>query len=186
MNKLIPLLLLVCTAAGAQPVRDFTLTDVMTGTTVKLSDQATPVVIIFTGNACAFDNYYAARIQSLVDQFSGKVQFWLINSSVDAADADDKMVERHRALKYTMPYLSDKKQEAMEILGAKKTPDAFLLIKSGGTFSAAYHGAIDDNPQVASDVRQSYLKSAIEKVLASQKVDPTEVRSTGGCTIRKK
>ena len=38
----------------------------------------------------------------------------------------------------------------------------FLLKNTGGKYSLAYAGAIDDNPQVEKDAKQNYLKNAIK------------------------
>ncbi|MBK7653716.1 MAG: hypothetical protein IPJ20_27545 [Flammeovirgaceae bacterium] len=73
----------------------------------------------------------------------------------------------------------------METFGARKTPEVFLLSMAGGKFTVVYSGAIDDNPQTASDVKQTFLKDAIEKLLAGQKVD-VAVERVAGCTIRRK
>jgi hypothetical protein len=84
-----------------------------------------------------------------------------------------------------VPYLADKDQAVMLNIGAKKTPEVFLLIPVNGKFVVAYSGAIDDNPQTAKDARQHFFKDAIEKVLANQKIETPNQRATG-CTIRKK
>jgi len=84
-----------------------------------------------------------------------------------------------------IPYLADKDQKIMEIFGAQKTPEVFLLSTAGGKFTIVYSGAIDDNPQTASDVRQNFLKDALEKLLAGQKVD-VAIERVAGCTIRRK
>ena len=92
------------------------------------------------------------------------------------------------AIHYTdapVPYLADKDQVVMGTMGAKKTPEVFLLAQVEGKFVVAYNGAIDDNPQTAKDVRQYFFKEAIEKVLANQKIETPNQRATG-CTIRKK
>jgi hypothetical protein len=85
----------------------------------------------------------------------------------------------------TAPYLADKDQDVMEALGAKKSPEVFLLASNSGKFTVAYSGAIDDNAQVAQDVKQTFLKDAIGNLLAGQKTAPTTQRATG-CTIRRK
>jgi hypothetical protein len=48
-----------------------------------------------------------------------------------------------------------------------------------------YSGAIDDNPQVAKDVKQTFLKDALTKVLAGEKIETVSQRAVG-CTIRRK
>ena len=84
-----------------------------------------------------------------------------------------------------VPYLADKDQVAMNALGVKKSPEVFLLKYSGGKFTIAYNGAIDDNPQVAKDVNQKFLKDAIDKMLGGQKIEVASNRAVG-CSIRRK
>jgi hypothetical protein len=47
-----------------------------------------------------------------------------------------------------------------------------------------YSGAIDDNPQVAEDTKENYLKDTIDKVLTGQKIE-IENNRVIGCTIRR-
>jgi hypothetical protein len=73
----------------------------------------------------------------------------------------------------------------MDCMGAKKSPEAFLLKKNGSNYTIAYQGSIDDNPLVTADVGKAYLSLAIEQMLANKKIEITENRAAG-CTIRKK
>ncbi len=89
------------------------------------------------------------------------------------------------AIHYTdlgVPYLADKEQKAMENFGARKSPEVFLLSPQ---LNIVYSGAIDDNPQVATDTKQNYLKDAIDKFLAGQKIEVANNRVLG-CTIKRK
>jgi hypothetical protein len=189
MNRL---LLMICLIVGpwsvrSQEVADFSLTDVITGSKVSLETYPTcaGLAIIFTSNACAYDEHYRSRIVSLSKSYSDKVPVLLVNSNVEPLESPDNMVRKAQQLGLTIPYLSDKDQTLMQRLGASKTPSAFLLKNNGGNFSVVYKGAIDDNPQVAGDVRQAYLKDAIDIMLANQKIETAEVRPVG-CALRKK
>ncbi|MFM9841243.1 MAG: redoxin domain-containing protein [Cyclobacteriaceae bacterium] len=187
MKKLI-LFLLVATSGYAQAqttIQNFTLTNVVNEKPFSL-DQCSSlpaVVVLFMGNECPYDNYYKDRIKQLIDSYAGKVQFLLVNSYDDPQETPEKM-----AIHYTdlgVPYLADKDQTVMENFGARKSPEAFLIKPTSGKFSIVYSGAIDDNPQVATDTKQNYLKDAIDKVLAGQSVEAMNNRVMG-CTIRKK
>ena len=172
-------------AFGQQPVNPFALPNVADGTSVSLDSYSTPVVVIFTSNECAFDNYYTARIKSLIGLYAGKIQFLLINAHVGPAESADQMTMKYRTWGLDAPYLADKDQLAMDILGAKKSPESFLLKKTAGNYFLVYKGLIDDNPQVASDVKQNYLKDNIDKLLTGQKITIPEMRAIG-CSIRRK
>jgi len=172
-------------AFGQQPVNPFALTNVADGSSVSLDTYSTPVVVIFTSNECAFDNYYTTRIKTLIEEYGGRIQFLLINAHVEPAEAVGQMTTKYKTWGLNVPYLADKDQLAMDILGAKKSPEAFLLQKTAGKYFLVYKGLIDDNPQVASDVKQRYLKESMDKLLAGQKITVPEMRAIG-CSIRRK
>jgi peroxiredoxin len=190
MNKsLITIFCIVIAAVfcKAQQVPNFSLTNVMNGKSVSLDTypSCSGVVIIFTSNACAYDEYYRQRITKLSKDYQDKVPVLLVNSSIDPAESVDNMAKKAQQLGLTMPYLADKDQTLMQQFGANKSPQVFLLKNDGGKFSVVYKGAIDDNAQVEADVRHAYLKDAIDILLTNQKIQTAEVRPVG-CTIRKK
>jgi len=174
-------------AAAQQPVQNFSLTNVADNALVSLEgfQSCSGIAVVFTSNDCAFDGYYIGRIKSLVNTYKGKIQFLLINSHSDPNEGADKMKAKYDSWGVAVPYLADKEQTAMECLGARKSPEVFLLKNTNGKYFTVYSGAIDDNPQVATDIKQNYLKDAIEKLLAGQKIDVANVRA-GGCSIRRK
>jgi hypothetical protein len=178
-------LALAIAASGQQPVKPFALINVADGTSVQLDSYSSPVVVLFTSNECAFDNSYAQRIKSLIDGYSGKVQFLLVNAHIEPAESAEQMAVKYKTWGLSVPYLADKDQLAMEILGARKSPEAFLLQKTGVKYFVAYKGLIDDNPQVASDARQHYLKENIDKLISGQKITVVEMRAIG-CSMRRK
>jgi hypothetical protein len=171
----------------AQQVSNFTLNNVVNGRPVSLETypSCSGIAIIFTSNACAFDDYYRGRIAKLATDYSDRVPLLLVNSSVEPADSDENMIKKAAQLNLKVPYLSDKDQSLMKQLGASRTPQVFLLKNSGGSFTVVYKGAIDDNAQVEADVRHAYLKDAIDILLTNQTIQTPEVRPMG-CTIRKK
>ncbi len=187
MKKLILLSLIVATGytQAQTAIQNFSLINVVNGKPISLEQYSSlpAVAVLFTGNECPYDNYYKDRVKQLIDLYTGKVQFLLVNSYDDPQETIEKM-----AIHYTdlgVPYLADKDQTVMENFGARKSPEVFLLKPAAGKFSIVYSGAIDDNPQVATDTKQNFLREAIDKALAGQKVEIVNNR-TMGCTIRKK
>lgn len=176
----------IISAAHAQ-IPDFSLTNVVNGSKVSLSTypSCSGLVVIFTSNSCAYDEYYRKRIGKLSQDYHDKVPVLLVNSSPDQPESFEHMAQKAQQLSLAVPYLADKDQTLMQSLGASKSPQAFLLKNEGGKFSVVYRGAIDDNAQVEADVRNSYLRDAIDILLNNQQIATTEVRPVG-CTIRKK
>jgi len=166
-------------------VADFTLTNVLTGSPVSLSTYPSceGIMIVFVSNNCPYDEYYKARIDNLNKQYTDKVPMLLINSNVD--ESAESMKAKAKQAGWRIPYLADKDQVALNIFKATKSPSVFLLKNTNGKFTLVYSGAIDDNAQVEADVQHSYLKDAIDIMLANQSVETKEIRPTG-CTIKKK
>lgn len=186
MKKLMFLILfLSANCLIAQEIKDFSLTNTKDGKVVALSGfgSATGIAIVFTSHECPFDNYYKERLKDLVTLYTGKIQFVLINSNQESQESVDQMAIHYKDI--NVPYLADKDQMAMEALGARKSTEVFLISKAGGKLNLVYSGAIDDNPQVAKDVKQTFLRDAIEKLLAGQKIEVANQRASG-CTIRRK
>ncbi|MBN8576681.1 MAG: redoxin domain-containing protein [Cytophagales bacterium] len=184
-NFVLSFLLLLAVEAGAQELKDFTLLNTQDGKSISLSSfkNNAGVLVIFTSHECPFDNYYKDRIKELAGEYVGKVQVVLINSNQEPQESKEQMAIHYKDL--NVPYLADKDQVAMELFGARRSPEAFLLSTVNSKFSVVYSGAIDDNPQLAKDVKQSFLKEAIDKLLAGQKIEPANQRASG-CTIRRK
>jgi hypothetical protein len=189
ITRLCALLLFVISTAelSAQNVANFTLNNVLTGKPVSLETypSCAGIAIIFTSNSCAFDEYYRGRIAKLAGDYTDRVPVLLINSGIEPADSEENMAKKAAQLNLRVPYLADKDQVLMKQLGASKTPHVFLLKNNGGKFSIVYRGAIDDNAQVEGDVRNAYLKDAIDILLTNQAIQTPEVRPMG-CSIRKK
>lgn len=186
MKKLVFLFMLISSASFSQTLQNFTLTNAVDGAAVSLESYASSpgVVIIFTTNSCPYDGYYLNRIRTLANQFNSKIQVLLVNSSTEATETVDQMKNYADQCKLPVPYLADKDQKLLSSLSPRKSPEGFLLQKSGADFKVVYRGAIDDNAQSEKEVKVSYLKDAITKLLAGQKIEVADVRPVG-CSIKK-
>jgi hypothetical protein len=171
----------------AQQVSNFSLENVLNNQAVSPATfpSCDGLVIIFTSNSCPYDEYYRSRIVKLAQAYNTRVPFLLVNSGTDAAENKENMLKKAKDANITIPYLADKDQSLMANLDAKKSPEVFLLKNVNGKFTVVYRGAIDDNPQVQADVRQHYLKDAIDIMLNNKKIETAEVRPAG-CTLKKK
>jgi peroxiredoxin len=185
MKKLLFFFVLISSVSFAQTVQNFTLTNAADGKEVSLESYASSpgVVIIFTTNSCPYDGYYLNRIRSLA-QFNSKVPVLLVNSSREDTESVDQMKNYAEQCKLSVPYLADKDQKLLSSLNPRKSPEAFLLQKSGADYKVVYRGAIDDNAQSEKEVKVSYLKDVITKLVAGQKIEVADVRPVG-CSIKK-
>jgi hypothetical protein len=182
----VTLLTISISLRGQTPVQGFTV-DNIDGSKVSLDSYAssTGVVVVFTSNNCPYDSYYKLRIRELVKSYNDKVPFILINSYPESEESVASMKISYGAWALPVPYLADKDQVALQALGAKRSPEVFLLKNINGKFVALYSGPIDDNAQAPEAVTNYYIKQAIEKLLASQEVNIPPVRPVG-CSIRRK
>jgi len=180
-------LLVGLSAFGQTHVKNFTVMDVATGQPISLDHYAASgvTVVLFTSNECPFDQYYHDRMVSLIQEYSGKVKFMLVNSHLEEEESIGNMRQTAATSGFGAPYFADKDQLAMTALGAKRSPEAFVLKHDKNQFVIAYSGAIDDNPQEQDAVTVRYLKNALDNVLTGKPVGHHTVRGAG-CTIRRK
>lgn len=176
--------------AVGQTVSNFSLENAMSGSVYSLSSarNSEAVVLIFTSNYCPYAKLYDNRVAGLVNEYSsGEVQFIMINSNNPrrmAQESRGNMVKKVRGMGVSVPYLMDYDQKIADLFGVRKVPEAFVLKNTRGSFVTVYNGAIDDNPQVASDVGKHYLRQAIDAVLGNRPVKMKETQPTG-CLIKR-
>jgi len=188
MKKVLVLIVcLISLKSSAQQVSNFSLVNVLNDQTISPATfpSCAGLVVIFTSNACPYDEYYRSRITKLSQSYQDRVPVLLVNANPDPAESKDNMVKKAKQLNLSIPYLTDKDQTLMTALDAKKSPEAFLLKNENGKFTVVYRGAIDDNAQVEADVRHSYLRDAVDIMLTNQKIETPEVRPVG-CNLKKK
>jgi peroxiredoxin len=167
---------------------DFTLKNI-DGKNVSLSDYKSSkgVIVIFTCNHCPFSVAYEDRIVALDKQFSPKgYQVVAINPNDAVAYPDDSynnMIIRAKQKGFTFPYLVDETQGTARVYGAAKTPHVFVLQKAGADFVVKYIGAIDDNTDSPSSVKQKYVENAVNQLLTGEEVKQNFTKAIG-CSVK--
>ena len=181
-------LILVFIPGYGQVVDDFTLMDVVTGKNFSLSQhKSSPaIVLIFTSNTCPFSKLYEQRILDLANHFkSQNYKFVLVNPFAGTKEGEsvEDMVSRSNTKLGSISYLADGNQILSEKLGISKIPEV-VVISSGPTgFAVAYHGAIDNNPQLPQSASRHYLMDALQNISEKKAVSPASTRSVG-CNVR--
>jgi peroxiredoxin len=166
---------------------DFKLKSV-DGKMYSMSDfkDAKGFIVVFTCNHCPFAKKYEDRINALAKKYKPQGYILLaINPNDPAVEPDDSfelMKVRAKEKGFAFPYLFDEGQKIYPKYGATKTPHAFLLDKNG---IVKYIGAIDDNVDSASEVKEKYLENAIA-ALESGKTPSPETTKAIGCSIKVK
>ena len=143
-------------------------------------------IVVFTCNHCPFAVKYEDRIIDLAKKYKSKGYILLaINPNDPAAQPEDSfelMQKRAKEKKFTFPYLFDEGQKIYPQYGATKTPHVFLLDKN---LVVKYIGAIDDNVEDASQVKEKYLENAIAALEKGDEPTPNTTKAIG-CTIKVK
>jgi peroxiredoxin len=163
-------------------VADFTLPDVhrRPRTLGDFKDKKA-FVIVFVGTECPLANLYVPTLTELHKEYAGKgVQFLAINANVQDSFIAVAAHAQERNLPF--PVLKDFDGRAADALGARRTPEAFLL---DAKRVVRYHGRIDDQYGVGTrrdaPTRRD-LKQALDELLAGKPVT-TPTTDTPGCLI---
>jgi peroxiredoxin len=176
--------------SGYQPgdkATDFKLKSV-DGKMYSMSDykDAKGFIVVFTCNHCPFAVKYEDRVIELAKKYKSKGYVLLaINPNDPAAapdDSFDKMKVRAKEKGFTFPYLFDEGQKIYPQYGATKTPHVFLLDKN---LIVKYIGAIDDNVEDASAVKEKFLENAIAALEKGQEPEVPLTKAIG-CSIKVK
>ncbi len=166
---------------------DFSLKSV-DGKMYSMSDykDAKGFIVVFTCNHCPFAVKYEDRIIDLAKKYKSKGYILLaINPNDPAAqpaDSFELMQVRAKEKGFTFPYLFDEGQKIYPQYGATKTPHVFLLDKN---LIVKYIGAIDDNVDEPSEVKEKYLENAIAALDKNQEPAPAVTKAIG-CSIKVK
>lgn len=146
------------------------------------------IVLVFTNKLCPYSRLYETRLQQLNDQYTGQgVKFLFIAPAIGTEQSEAAptiLPKTGAAAAADFSYLSDPNLKVGRQFGATKTPEVFVLQPQNGAFVLRYKGAIDDNPQLETGVKESYLRNALDAVLSNRAPAIGEKRATG-CMIKR-
>lgn len=143
-------------------------------------------IVTFTCNTCPYAVMYEDRLVDLHNRYAPKG--WPViainpnDPDVKPGDSFDSMKQRADEKEFPFAYLFDEGQKVYPKYGATKTPHVFLL---DNTRKVRYIGAIDNNPQDADAVTETYLEDAIAAVEAGNEPEPDFTKAIG-CSIKVK
>lgn len=169
-------------------VEDFTLQNI-DGKMISLSDykNSKGIIVIFTTNHCPYAKAYEERIIALDKMFKPKgypvIAINPNDPSKNEEDSFENMQLRAHQEGFTFPYLLDKGQHVYPKFGATKTPHVYLLQQDKNEMVVKYIGAIDDNYQDKSAVKQHFVQNAVNALLSGKEVKPKTTKAIG-CSIR--
>lgn len=167
---------------------DFSLKNI-DGSIVSLKnfEDAKGFVIIFTCNHCPYSVAYEDRIIA-IDKKYKNLGYPVIainpnNPKEYPTDSFEAMKVRAQEKGFTFPYLIDRGQKIYPQYGATKTPHVYLLQKEGDQNIVKYIGAIDDNYQDASAVKNKFLENALQSLISGKAIATTTSPAIG-CRIK--
>lgn len=85
-------------------------------------------------------------------------------------------------VKKTYPILKDEGNKYADVIGAKTTPEVYVINKEG---KLVYHGAFDDRSDPTKKGENLYVENAVKAALDGKPADPNRVKSWG-CSIKRK
>ncbi|HEY3122535.1 MAG TPA: redoxin domain-containing protein [Thermoanaerobaculia bacterium] len=130
------------------------------------------VVVMFLSTICPYSNYYNDLIRDLAAEFGRRdVLFLGINSGRLETVEEAKSHAREHG--HTFPIAKDSDSHVAELLGARRTPEVFVIDHDG---KLRYHG------RVASKIASPDLKNALDALLEGRTVRPAETKAFG-CAI---
>jgi thioredoxin-related protein len=153
---------------------------------MKDAQRKNGLLVMFTCNTCPYVVKNQARTKAIYKYaLQNNIGVILLNSNEGNRTGEDSfgaMQQYAKDQKYDCYYVVDKNNEIADAFGANRTPENFLFNKD---LKLVYHGAIDDSPADALNVKRQHLKEAMNELVAGKNITIKESRSVG-CTIKRK
>lgn len=175
------------------PEQNVKMTDV-SGEQVSLKSVAKEkgLLVIFSSNKCPFvigngtkSEGWDGRYPELHDLATkSNIGMVLINSNEASRDNGESMADmkaRYEKRGFKGYYALDKNHVLADAFGALTTPHVFLFDEN---MKLIYRGAIDDSVDSSKEVKEAYLKNAIQAHLSGNTIEPNSTRQLG-CSIKR-
>jgi len=141
-------------------------------------------VIVFIGTACPVANLYLPELSELQTS-QGPNGLQVIGINANHGDSKEAIAQHAADFKLAFPVLIDPDQKFARAIGAKRTPEAFVIDGSG---KIRYHGRIDDRYGYAyrrDKTTRADLVEAASEILAGKDVSVASTEPIG-CLISRK
>ena len=172
---------------SALPMPDLKVHDIQ-DRIVSLKDvkKQNGLLVMFSCNTCPYVIKNQQRTQAVCSAaLHNNIGVILLNSNETQRTNEDSFeaMQAYGKLQgYFWYYAVDKDNVLANAFGASRTPECYLFNKD---LKLVYHGAIDDNPTDAQNVKRQHLSIAMTELVAGKEVSVKETRSVG-CGIKKK
>lgn len=142
------------------------------------------LLVIFSCNTCPWvkrwEDRYNPHAKLAEENGIGTIALNPNSAYRDRGDGFEDMKERAKEQGYEFYYALDENSEMAKAFGATRTPHIFLF---NSDMELVYRGAIDDNANSAEDVKEPYLKNAIQELGSGKEISVKTSKSLG-CTIK--
>ena len=166
---------------------EFNLPDTISAKNLSLNDikSSRATVIMFICNHCPFVKHIQTGIVELANSYIPEGIAFIAISSNDVEsypdDSPEKMKELGERLDFPFPYLYDETQEVARAYNAACTPDFYIFDEE---MKLVYRGQFDNSrPNSSIPVTGEDIRSALDRILAGEPVDPQQKPSLG-CNIK--
>lgn len=144
-----------------------------------------PAIVLMTqGNGCPIVRNAMPILREIRDAYADKgVEVFLLNSNLQ--DDRDAVIAEATEFGFDIPVLMDDEQLVGEQLGVVRTAEVFVIDPAEG-FKVVYHGPIDDRftyERQKPEPDQTYLRDALDALLAGRPVTTASVDAAPGCLI---
>ena len=143
------------------------------------------LLVIFSCNTCPWVSKWEDRMKTISN--TARIN----NVGMVALNPNERIRERGESLSdmkrrstkqtYNFIYAIDKDHAIADAFGATKTPEVFLF---DGDMKLVYKGAIDDNPDDESLVKNPYLENAIQALVDGSAIKNSKTKLEG-CSIKR-
>lgn len=175
------------------PAPDFSLPDVVTGKTVKLTDFADKkaLLVMFVCAHCPYVVHVQPELARVARDYAGKSVGFVAITANDVGqypqDAPQPSAAMAQAAGWRFPFLYDESQAVAKAYTAACTPDFFLF---DAARKLVYRGQLDSSrPGRGPDrpgggvLNGADLRAALDAVLVDQPMNPQQMPSIG-CNIK--
>jgi thiol-disulfide isomerase/thioredoxin len=141
-------------------------------------------VLVFMNIDCPIANALAPELSAIAEEYrSRKIQFLRVYA--DPWLSVEKIQQHGREYALEIPAVFDCNQRIADTLDARVTPEVFVFKRDGKLF---YRGAADDRYAEVlakrAEVREDFLRSALNNLLAGKTAEPATTRAVG-CYIER-
>jgi len=169
------------------PAPDFSLPDVVSGSTVSLEmfSDKNGLLVMFICRHCPYVKHVQEELARIGNDYAGKPLGIVAISANDVnthpEDSPQRLRQMADELGFNFPYCYDESQETAKAYRAACTPDFFLFDQDR---KLVYRGQLDDSrPGNGKPVTGADLRAAIEAVLEGRPASSDQKPSIG-CNIK--